>query len=139
MTILIDFDGTCVTHEYPDIGKDIGAVPVLKELVKAGHQLILWTMRSDKSLMQAIQWFADNEIELYAANHNPTQKRWTNSPKAHGHLCIDDINLGIPLIHPGTNDKRPYVDWDKIKTWLFIRGLIQPPPLSVSKPLKNVD
>ena len=46
MIIAIDFDGTCVTHEYPYIGKDIGAVPVLQRLVKAGHELILWTMRS---------------------------------------------------------------------------------------------
>jgi len=45
MIIAIDFDGTCVTHAYPKIGKDIGAVPVLKQLVQYGHQLILWTMR----------------------------------------------------------------------------------------------
>ena len=43
----IDFDGTCVTHEFPRIGKDIGAVPVLKELIANGHDLILFTMRSD--------------------------------------------------------------------------------------------
>ena len=30
-----------------EIGKDIGAVPVLKELVENGHNLILFTMRSD--------------------------------------------------------------------------------------------
>jgi len=33
MEICIDFDGTCVTHEFPKVGKDIGAVPVLKKLV----------------------------------------------------------------------------------------------------------
>ena len=33
MYICIDFDGTCVTHEFPSIGKDIGAIPVLKEMV----------------------------------------------------------------------------------------------------------
>ena len=34
MTIAIDFDGTCVTHEYPKIGKENeGCVDVLKELV----------------------------------------------------------------------------------------------------------
>lgn len=32
MDIVIDFDGTCVTHEFPLVGKDIGAVPVLKKL-----------------------------------------------------------------------------------------------------------
>jgi len=29
MIIAIDFDGTCVTHDYPAIGKDIGAIRVL--------------------------------------------------------------------------------------------------------------
>lgn len=47
MYICIDFDGTCVTHEFPSIGKDIGAIPVLKELVKNNHKLILFTMRSN--------------------------------------------------------------------------------------------
>lgn len=46
MIIAVDFDGTCVTHEFPEVGKDIGAVPVLKELVKKGHKIILYTMRS---------------------------------------------------------------------------------------------
>ena len=35
MEICVDFDGTCVTHEFPKVGKDIGAVPVLKKLVDA--------------------------------------------------------------------------------------------------------
>ena len=26
MIIAVDFDGTCVTHEYPNVGKNIGAV-----------------------------------------------------------------------------------------------------------------
>ena len=34
MVIAIDFDGTCVTNEYPNVGKDIGAVPVLKRIVE---------------------------------------------------------------------------------------------------------
>lgn len=32
MDIAIDFDGTCVTHEYPRVGNNIGAVPVLKKI-----------------------------------------------------------------------------------------------------------
>ena len=47
MDILIDFDGTVVTHDFPAVGKDIGSVPVLKRLVDNGHRLILFTMRSD--------------------------------------------------------------------------------------------
>jgi len=37
MVIAIDFDGTCVTHDFPKVGKDIGAVPVLRELVENGY------------------------------------------------------------------------------------------------------
>ena len=46
MIIAIDFDGTCVEHEFPKVGNDVpNAVNVIKQLAK-NHQLILWTMRS---------------------------------------------------------------------------------------------
>ena len=69
LEINIDFDGTCVTHDYPRIGSDIGSIPVLKKLVANGHKLILFTMRSNKpfimfngtvdynGLNDAIDWF----------------------------------------------------------------------------------
>ena len=53
MYIAVDFDGTCVTHDYPRIGKEIGATKVLKRLVEAGHKLILNTMRSGKELQES--------------------------------------------------------------------------------------
>lgn len=66
MKIAIDFDGTCVTHEYPNVGKDIGAVPILKQLVNSGHKLILYTIRSNAELDDAINWFSENGISLYS-------------------------------------------------------------------------
>lgn len=119
MNILIDFDGTCVTHDHPVVGKEIGAVPVLKELVKQGHNLILFTMRGSgklslekfgrDGLKDVVDWFKKHQIPLYGIQTNPTQHRWTNSPKAHGHLIIDDTCLGIPLHH--TKDDGAFVDW----------------------------
>ena len=38
--IAVDFDGTVVTHAYPHIGNDIGAVPVLRELIGNGCRVI---------------------------------------------------------------------------------------------------
>lgn len=138
MDICIDFDGTCVTHEFPRIGEDIGAIPVLKELVATGHKLILFTMRSDRKkkkkvgdetviveenfLTDAINWFADNGIELYGVQKNPTQRFWTSSPKAYGHLYIDDANLGCPLITPA--EGRPYVDWEETRKYLVERAIL---------------
>lgn len=138
MIIAIDFDGTCTTHNFPELGKDIGAAPVLKKLVAAGHQLILWTMRSDIEevisidtslplepgpfLTQAENWFKDNDIPLYASQRNPTQDDWTKSPKAYAHLYIDDAALGCPLIYP--ENGRPYVDWKKVEYLLIQKQII---------------
>lgn len=111
MYIAVDFDGTCVTHEYPKVGKDIGAAPVLKKLTDSGHKIILNTMRSGDKLVEAIQWFANNNIPLYGANANPTQKDWTDSPKVFANLYIDDAALGCPLIFDHAVSSRPFVNW----------------------------
>ena len=124
MYIAIDFDGTCVTHDYPRIGKEIGATEVLKRLVEAGHKLILNTMRSDKELQDAVNWFKKNGIELYGVNENPTQKRWTNSPKVYAHMYIDDAAFGCPLINAPELSNRQFVDWDSVGRKLIQMGII---------------
>ena len=124
MYIAIDFDGTCVTHDYPKIGKDINAVNVLKKLVTNGHKLILNTMRSGKELKDAINWFKKNDIELYGANENPTQKKWTNSPKVYAHLYIDDAAIGCPLKMDLSISDRPFVDWEAVSCSLKDNGIL---------------
>lgn len=128
MDICVDFDGTCVTHEYPRIGKDIGAIPVLKRLLENGHRLILFTMRSDSEygnyLTDAVEWLKANGIPLYGINTNPTQREWTNSPKAYGQLYIDDACVGCPLTLDHSLSNRPFVDWIVMEELLEKRGLI---------------
>lgn len=120
MIIGIDFDGTCVSHEYPKVGQDIGAVPVLRWLVNEGHSLILTTMRGNiyGDLLDAINWFYDNGIQLYGVNENPHQRQFTASPKAYCHLYIDDSGLGCPLKIDTQISNKPFVDWRKIKEML---------------------
>jgi hypothetical protein len=131
MVLNIDFDGTVVEHKYPDIGEDIGAVPVLKKLVDSGHQLILFTMRDGKELNDAIEWFKMNDIPLYGIQTNPTQKEWTTSPKSYANLMIDDSAIGVPLKYPSrlVGDYlvkgRPYVDWVEVEAILIKMGLIK--------------
>lgn len=130
--LAIDFDGTCVTHEYPKVGRDIGAEPVLKELVAAGHRLILWTMRSSgredgsDPLADAVRWFQERDIPLWGIGSNPEQSAWTQSRKAYAHLYIDDAALGCPLV-PGCEGERDYVDWPKVRVMLRTMGLIDRP------------
>ena len=140
MEICIDFDGTCVTHEFPKVGKDIGAIPVLNKIADAGHNLILFTMRSDidevtsndygihkqagEYLTDAVNWFIDNHIPLHGVNVNPTQHTWTKSPKAYGQLYIDDAALGCPLLYNPEISDRPFVDWVKVEEMLKSIGVL---------------
>ena len=132
MIIAIDFDGTCVKHAYPEIGESIGAENVLKELINNGHELILFTMRSDRIigeqkelfLADAVQWFEKNNIPIYGVQKNPEQHEWTNSPKAYAQLYIDDAALGCPLIYPPNPFERPYADWVRIREMLVQYQLI---------------
>ena len=124
MYIAVDFDGTCVTHDYPNVGKDIGAVPVLQALDSNGHQIILNTMRDSVELEDAKDWFAFNHIRLFGANTNPTQSGWTTSPKVYGNLYIDDAAMGCFLCYDPNFHSRPYVDWKETTRYLHARGLI---------------
>ena len=123
-TIAVDFDGTCVTHDYPAVGLDIGASHVLRDLLKNGHKLILWTMRSGKELQDAEDWFAEKGLSLYGVNTNPTQFRWTKSKKAYANLYIDDAALGIPLKMRPSKCERPYVNWKEVRVLLENLGYL---------------
>jgi len=98
MTIAVDFDGTIVTHEYPNIGKPIPfAIETLKKLQQEGHhQLILWTCREGKELQEAIDYCASKGLEFYAVNSNFPEENAeiVRARKLEAELFIDDRNLG---------------------------------------------
>ena len=141
MDIIIDFDGTCVTHEFPNIGKDIGAEKVLKKLIQKGHKLILFTMRCNHTfipnshqpdiivepgnyLTEAVNWFKERDIPLFGIQKHPNQTGWTSSPKAYGHLIIDDIALGCPVKFDRNISDKPFIDWVRIEGMLTNNGIL---------------
>jgi len=141
MVILVDFDGTCVTHEFPNVGEEIGAAPILKELVKNGHKIVLFTMRCDHDftpqgnqpendypastyLTDAVNWFKKHNISLHGLNTNPGQEKWTSSPKAYGDLIIDDTALGCPLLYDKKISSRPFVNWAEVHNILQERKIL---------------
>lgn len=125
MVVSVDFDGTVVTHDYPRVGKDVGAVPVLEQIRDAGHKIILFTMRGDNCHLQdAVDWFEINNIPLYGINTNPTQSSWTTSPKCLADLQIDDAALGAPLKYDSELSKRPFIDWNIVEQMLKLNGVI---------------
>lgn len=130
MVVAIDFDGTVVTEKFPAVGEPIpGAIETLKWMNSVGIKIILFTMRSHQQkydpetgklsecgendtsvLSDAINWYKDNGISLWAANYNPTQT-WSNSRKVYADYYIDDRGIGIP-----TNNGM--LDWVRIKAIL---------------------
>jgi hypothetical protein len=122
-----------VDHKFPEIGIEVpGAIRWLKRFQELGAKIILFTMRSDNQVLkdkmvdlesniqatsgnfltEAVDYLLYHGIELYGINTNPTQKKWTSSPKAYGHIYIDDAAFGCPLVCQSNG--RPYVDWAKV-------------------------
>ncbi|WVW37756.1 polynucleotide kinase/nucleotidase 5'-nucleotidase containing HAD domain [Aeromonas phage Gekk3-15] len=119
----VDFDGTMVAHDYPKIGGDIGAVPILRLIAKR-NQIILYTMRTGVELSEAVKWCQDNAIPLWGINENPNQKTWSSSPKVFGNIYIDDAALGCPLKIDSAISDRPFVDWGAVYQSLAEQGRI---------------
>lgn len=120
MIIALDFDGTVVEHEHPEIGPPVpGAITWLQTLITMGARIILWTCRGDKELQDAVRYLEKNNIQLFGVNGNPEQ-HWTSSPKAFAHVYVDDRGLGVPLIRPRPGAMQ-YVDWSKVGPMLSAR------------------
>ncbi len=118
----IDFDGTIVDHQFPDVGPEVpGAIAWMKCWQQAGASLILWTMRSNGRtgmgkesgpvLTDAVEFCRNRGVEFFAVNENPTQASWTTSPKIYAHVYVDDAAIGCPLRNNPRSGGQPYVDW----------------------------
>lgn len=115
MYLCIDFDGTIVDHRFPSIGEPVPmALDYIKRFQGLGALIILFTMRSDfqgrNVLTAAVDFLKNNGISLFGVNHNPDQHIWTSSPKAYGHVYVDDAAIGTPLAKPA-GFVAPCVDW----------------------------
>ena len=101
MIIAVDFDGTVVRSNYPAIiGEQPYAAEVLKELHEQGHYLILWTCRTGRELLDAINWSIAHGIHFDRINdHNPDNvaQYGDGGNKIYADIYIDDKNLhGFP-------------------------------------------
>ncbi len=111
MIIAVDFDGTIVDHGYPDIGAPVpGAFEWLKKWQEQGAKLILWTMRSNDALMQAVEFCRTNGLEFYGVNESPTA-RLVPLDEATAHAGTSPKGGLLVRASKRVGDK-DYVDWD---------------------------
>lgn len=129
MVIAVDFDGTIVTNEYPNIGTEIPfVINVLKKIQEEGkYKLILWTSREGEKQEEALEWCHQHGLTFYAVNKNyPEEKESDNnySKKIRATYYIDDHNF------PGGTP-----DWNQI-----YKRIVQNEPIDTSdKALFNIE
>ncbi|MFK7771610.1 MAG: hypothetical protein AB8F94_05700 [Saprospiraceae bacterium] len=133
MKIYLDFDGTVVEHQYPNIGiYNEGCFEVIKKLQKAGHHIILNTYRAnlkDGTLQVAMTylnfWAIEEDFivikEFEKIKIEPHPWDW-NYFSANDLIYIDDICKNIPL-KPAIEAEYPIVDWEKLDQEFEKKGI----------------
>lgn len=120
--LAVDFDGTVVTHMYPQIGKEADdCVRVLKRVQEAGHKIVLWTCRETDPeaktdyLRAAVEWMYESGLKLHNVNDTRESDDFRNPQglrrKVLADCYIDDRNIGIPK-------KFGCVDWSWVEAQL---------------------
>jgi ribonucleotide monophosphatase NagD (HAD superfamily) len=124
ITIAVDFDGTIVVHDYPDIKTPVPkALNVLHQIQQKGHNIILFTMRSGKELNEAVNYLKENGINLFGINENPEHPDYLDSRKVFANLYIDDSAVGCPLM-PTQDNTGIMVNWKAVRVILKQMQLI---------------
>lgn len=98
MTVFaVDFDGTIVKAEYPEIGDLIpGALETMQLMRARGHKIIIWTCRHGTHLEAVKAFLKANEVPYdYLNEHYPVfvQAHGYEPRKIFADYYIDDRNI----------------------------------------------
>lgn len=116
MIIAVDFDGILAEDngQFPEIGPPIHPmVSFIRELIDSGHEVVLWTSRTDKALEDAVEWCEDRGLHFCAVNDNaPSNKakyaaQYPNGTrKVSADVYIDDHSPAFirTRLHEGTEN-----------------------------------
>lgn len=148
MKIYLDFDGTVVEHQYPQIGEpNYGCLEVIKKLQDAGHEFILNSYRADcndgtleKALTlindeyhkllknpDAIDGFRIRPIKEFTSEKIAPPNWNMNLFMTMNVLFIDDRCPGIPLKKAVSSDGW-MVDWNKLDLMFEKKGIYKSTP-----------
>lgn len=104
--IAIDFDGTVVQHEFPNIGELMpGAKRVINKWHDMGYHILIWTCRNnyepdhpewDQAPIGAVAKFCNEQgLQITGINQQqPGLGFYLESRKIFANIYIDDRNLG---------------------------------------------
>lgn len=113
----VDFDGTLVEDNFPEIGKEIEHIcEFVRRMQILGVKTILWTSRTGDALKAAIEWCEDNNLQFTTINENiPEVIELTggiDTRKVYADVYLDDRNRCIDNYMSGakSNVKR-IMEW----------------------------
>lgn len=76
MIVAVDFDGILCRDEFPGIGApNHRMISLVREIIDAGHEVVLWTGRADDRLVEAVRWCEDRGLHFCAVNDNAPSNR----------------------------------------------------------------
>jgi histidinol phosphatase-like enzyme len=97
MIIAIDFDGTIVADQYPEIGQlKPNAKEVIQQLKEDGHYIIIWTCRTGTRMYQVRDFLNEQEIpfdQINKSNPDNVEKYGIDTRKVYADVYIDDKGL----------------------------------------------
>ena len=124
MILAFDFDGTICRDKFPKIGDEYeGAIQTLKDLQDVGHQIIIWTCRTQvEHIVPMILWLNDRGFVPDAVNRNLIED-FNTHPKIYADFYLDNRNFppfpgwkivrkffGLDLLAEGSQNVKPMVD-----------------------------
>lgn len=98
LTLAIDFDGTIVENDFPEVGKlRKNVIPVMNRLHREGYKIVINTCRTGPHEDDARMCLINNGIPFDTLNENTAEsiaQYPEESRKLSADLYIDDRNLG---------------------------------------------
>jgi len=145
MDIYLDFDGTVVEHQYPEIGTfNVGSMEIITKLHDAGHKIILNTLRAncnngtlEKALIMLNEHYylhlkdkrGSNVVEMRSISEYCKRKLYPmpfywEQIKQVNELFIDDRAFNIPL-KEAVKSFGMMVDWEELDKQFIENGIYE--------------
>lgn len=99
--LAVDFDGTIVRDEFPEIGfPHYEIIDLLKRLHNKGVKIILWTCRTGSRLTEAVEFCDRVGLHLDAVNTNIPEviaMYHEDTRKVFADVYLDDKAVPVPM------------------------------------------
>lgn len=127
--VAVDFDGTIVENAYPKVGKPKwNVIEKLRKWHEEGHTIVIWTCRSNQTLLDAIQFLCENKVPYDYFNEYPLNSWGDWTRKIFAHIYLDDRALNVADIDNFDLESETLLDNQAVEDIKFLMQLIDEVP-----------